>query len=128
MEKDRNYEFGILYLIHLAISADGVIDDGELKALEFIVEEEGMDSSVYRNFIEETDSMSEKDIYHRGIQLISQCSEEQQKRAFAWLLKISEADGHIHAKEVRFLLYSVKKAGVEFNDVINEAKHLPNIP
>ena len=128
METDKNYEFGILYLIHLVISADRVIDEGELKALEFIIREEGMDSNIYREFIEETSSMSERDIYHRGLELIAECSIEQQRRAFGWLIKISESDGHIHVKEVRFLLYSVKRAGIDFNDVLDEAKKLPSIP
>ena len=123
-----NYEFGILYLIHLIISADGVIDEGELKALEIIIEKEGMDSGIYRDFIDQTSAMSERDIYERGIELISGCTTQEQIRAFAWLMKISESDGHIHAKEIRFLLYSIRKAGIDFNQVVDESKSLPELP
>ena len=128
MDQDHTYHYGILYLIHLIISADGIIDAGELRALETIIETEGMDADIYRKFIEETGDMSEKEIFHRGIDLISTCSREQMVRAFGWLMKISESDGHIHAKEIRFLLYSVKKAGIGFNEVVSEAKKLPAIP
>ena len=128
MSNSHEYEFGILYLVHLIISADGVIDEGELKALEIIIETEGMNPGVYREFIDQTASMSEKDIYEKGIEMISSCTPAQQLRAFAWLMKISESDGHIHAKEIRFLLYSVKKAGIDFNQVVDEANSLPELP
>ena len=128
MEDRNNYHFGLLYMIHLIIDADGVIDEGELKALETIINVEGMRDGIYKEFIEEIGLSNERQIYHRGIELMSSCTKEQQKRAFSWLMKISESDGHIHAKEIRFLLYSVKKAGIEFNDVVNGAKALPELP
>ena len=31
---------------------------------------------------------------------------------------MSEVDGRVHVKEVRLLLYSIKMAGIEFNDVV----------
>lgn len=128
MKEGQEYNYGILYLVHLIISADGVIDESELKALEIIIETEKMDTNIYREFIQDTGDMSEKEIFHTGIELISQCTREQMVRAFAWLMKISESDGHVHAKEVRFLLYSVKKAGIGFNEVVSEAKKLPTLP
>lgn len=128
MTRDKRFDFGVLYLVHLVISADGVVDQGELRALEAIIEQEGMDSNIYRDFIKETSKMNEREIFNKGIQMISECSPEQQRRAFGWLMKISESDGQVHAKEIRFLLYSVKKAGIDFNDVVTEANNLPDLP
>jgi len=34
---------------------------------------------------------------------------------------MSEVDGSVHVKEVRLLLYSIKSAGIEFDDVVREA-------
>ena len=128
MDQENAYHYGILYMIHLIIAADDVIDAGELKALETVIKTEGMDADIYRKFIDETAEMSEKEIFHKGIDIISSCSREQMIRAFAWLMKISESDGHVHVKEIRFLLYSVKKAGIGFNEVVAESKALPSLP
>jgi hypothetical protein len=37
---------------------------------------------------------------------------------------MSDVDGSVHVKEVRLLLYSIRAAGIEFNDVIERAKTL----
>ena len=128
MQEKNKFHYGLLYMIHLIIDADGVIDEHELKALEMIIEVEKMDDGIYKQFINEIGNVSERQIYENGIGLISTCTKEEQLRAFSWLMKISESDGHVHAKEIRFLLYSVKKAGIEFNDVLNGAKSLPKLP
>jgi len=128
MKEKKNFYYGLLYLIHLIIDADGVVDDHELKALETIIEYEKMPEGVYKEFIDEIGSASEREIYERGIAMISLCPKEEQLRAFSWLMKISESDGQIHAKEIRLLLYSVKKAGIEFDDVVNGAQKLPALP
>jgi hypothetical protein len=44
--------------------------------------------------------------------------------ALVHLYKLSEADGLVHVKEVRLLLYSIKMVGVEFNDVVARAKSI----
>ncbi|MDH5380261.1 MAG: hypothetical protein OEW75_05375 [Cyclobacteriaceae bacterium] len=127
MSEYSNYHRGLLYMIHLLISADNVIDEGELRALEAIQKLENMPLEIYRTFIKEVDGMEERKIYEKGIDMISLCTEEEQIKAFSWLLKISESDGQVHAKEVRFLFYSAKKAGIGINDVIEAAKKLPSL-
>jgi hypothetical protein len=37
---------------------------------------------------------------------------------------MSEADGTVHVKEVRLLLYSIKMTGIEFNDVVARAREV----
>ena len=128
MQERNKYHYGLLYLIHLIIDADGVIDEGELKGLETIIREENMAEGIYKDFIEEIGLCTEREIYNRGIDMISTCSITEQKRAFSWLMKISGSDGEIHAKEIRFLLYSVKKAGLEWDEIMEGAKDLPELP
>jgi hypothetical protein len=50
------------------------------------------------------------------------CSDEEKLRAFVHLYKLSEADGQVHVKEVRLLLYSIRMAKIEFNEVVANAK------
>ena len=127
MSFSENYHNGLLYLAHLVISADGVIDENELKALETIKEKEGIPNEVFFAYKSDVSNMKERDIYQKAIDLISTCEDSERLRAFTWLYKISEVDGSVHVKEVRFLLYSVKRANVEFNDVVAAAKDFPHI-
>lgn len=116
-----NYQKALLYLTHLVISADGVIDDKEKHALNIIRKSEGISEDAFNTFTSELNGMEEKDVYYNGIDLITKCSDVEKLRAFAWLYKMAEVDGRVHIKEVRFLLYSVKMAGVDFDDVVAEA-------
>ena len=123
----EDYHNGLLYLAHLIITADGVIDENELKAMENLKKEEQIPDQVFKDYKESVKTMKEKDIYQKAIDLISNCDDEERLRAFSWLYKISEVDGNVHVKEVRFLLYSVKRADVEFDDVVTAAKEFPSI-
>lgn len=127
MAENSNYHKGLLYLVHLIISADGVIDEDELYALETIHQHEGIADGIYDEFMEDVESLSEREIYEKGIDFIGDCPKELQVRAFAWLMRLSESDGEVHPKEVRFMLYSVKKAGVDFDEAINVSKTLPDL-
>lgn len=123
----ESYHNALLYLAHLIISADGVIDENEIKAMESIRTEEKMSDSTFNDYKTDVEGMREKDIYEKAIGLISECTDEEKLRAFCWLYKVSEVDGNVHVKEVRFLLYSVKRAGIDFDDVVEAAKKFPSI-
>lgn len=127
MSFSENYHNGLLYLAHLVISADGVIDESELKALEIIKEKEEIPDEVFSSYKSDVSKMKEREIYQKAIELISTCDVDERLRAFCWLYRISEVDGSVHVKEVRFLLYSVKRANVEFDDVVAAAKKFPHI-
>ena len=121
METDKNYQLGLLYLVHLLINADGVINVNEENALMKIRERERIPLAIFEEFIKEIKERKPKEIYLRGIDLINACDDQKKLKAFVHLLKISEIDGSVHVKEVRLLLYSIKMADVEFNDVVAEA-------
>ena len=127
MAFSENYHNGLLYLAHLVISADGVIDENELQAMQSIKKREGISELVFDTYKSDVQDMKEKDIYQKAIELISTCTNDERLRAFTWLYKISEVDGSVHVKEVRFLLYSVKRASVEFDDVVAAAQKFPAI-
>lgn len=122
MGSSKNYQTGLLYLTHLLISADGVIDEKEFASLLRIKNKENIPDSVFKEFEDGIRNKKEKDIYKIGIDLISECTDEEKFDAFAHLYNMSEVDGSVHVREVRLLLYSIKAAGIEFNDVVNHAK------
>jgi len=125
--EDNTYFDSLLYLTHLIVYADGVFDDTEKSAIKYICQQEGIDDTYYQNFLAIAKGLKEKEMYQRGTSLVEECSENEKLRIFIWLYKISEVDGKVHVKEVRFLLYSIKKAGIDFEEVKEEAHRLPQI-
>lgn len=121
MSQNKNYHLGVLYLMRLLINADGVIDAEEYKALRRVKEFEKIPEETLIEFEKDAITKNEKEVYQKGIDYINQCSDEEKLNAFVHLYKLSEADGKIHIKEVRLLLYSIRMAKIEFNDVVAKA-------
>jgi uncharacterized tellurite resistance protein B-like protein len=122
---NRDYQLSLLLLTYLLISADGEMHEEELLSLEKLAEKENIPADVLSEFKSNTITLREKDVYDKGIDLLLKCSMEEKLRVFILLYKLSEADGRIHAKEVRLLLYSTRLAGVDFDNVVEKAKLLP---
>lgn len=118
---NRNYQLGLLYLVHLLMSADGVVDENETQALQSIKSKEGISESVFDEFRREIRAKRGREIYQTGIEYMNRCSDEEKLRAFVILYKMSEVDGRVHVKEVRLLLYCIKVSGIEFDDVVAKA-------
>ena len=118
MDPNKNYHLGLLYLVHLLINADGVVNESEEKALVKIKEKEEISPAVFEEFLLEVKTKKPKEIYQDGIALINACDDKRKMNAFVHMYKLSEVDGSVHVKEVRLLLYSIKMAEIEFNDVV----------
>lgn len=118
---NKNYQLGLLYLVHLLMSADGVLDENETHALNTIKAKEGIPESTFDEFKKAISEMKGRDIYQTGIEFINLCTDEEKLRAFVILYKMSEVDGSVHVKEVRLLLYCIKVTGIEFDDVVTKA-------
>ena len=126
MNATSNPQLGLLYLAHLLISADGIIDAKEYQALSKIKTKESISDHDFKKFEEAVKGKRERDIYREGIEMMNNCTDEEKLNAFVHLYKMSEIDGRVHVKEVRLLLYTIKNAGIEFNDVVARAKALTN--
>ncbi|HMJ69525.1 MAG TPA: TerB family tellurite resistance protein [Cyclobacteriaceae bacterium] len=122
MTKNKNYQLGLLYMVHLLVSSDGEITDLERNALDIIRKNENIPDDLFETFRKHVASKKEKEIYQAGIDYLNQCSDGDKLEAFAHLYRISEADGNVHVKEVRLLLYSIRLIGIDFNDVVDYAK------
>ena len=122
MTKDRNYHLGLLYMVHLLVSSDGEVSEGETKMLDMIRKREAVPDEVFSEFSTHVAVRKEREIYQSGIEYLNKCTDQEKLEAFAHLYRLSEADGSVHVKEVRLLLYSIRMAGIEFNDVVDYAK------
>ena len=122
------HQQALLYLTYLLVYSDGEFDARERRAIKYICDVEGISDDDYQGFLIECQDFTERDIFEKGIGLVEKCSEEEKIGVFVWLYKLSEADGKVHAKEVRFLLYSLRRASTNFDFVKDAASKIPNIP
>jgi hypothetical protein len=51
----------------------------------------------------------------------------QRLRGLAWLYKLIEADGMVHIKEAKWLLYVIGSADVDLDEILDYAVKLPDI-
>lgn len=124
---NRNYHLGLLCLAHLLISADGIVDENEIDALQIIKKKEKISDEIFQEFERLVREKKEREIFQIGIDLINQCSAEEKLNVFVMLYKLSEVDGRVHVKEIRLLLYSIKLARIEFDDVVSKALITPSL-
>lgn len=116
-----NYQLGLLHLVHLLVTVDGHIDDRERMAIEAIRKEENISEQLCMEFEKKVEKMKEQEIYSAGINLLTDCTDDERLAAFVHLYKLAEADASISNKEVRFLLYGLKLNNLSFEDVILSA-------
>jgi uncharacterized tellurite resistance protein B-like protein len=115
------YQSALLYLTHLLISADGTIDDDEVKALDLIRKREQITQAFFDDFVLTIKGKRERELFQLGIDTVNQCSEEEKLRVFVTLYKLAEVDGRVHLKEIKLLLYALRLAKIEFEDVVTKA-------
>jgi uncharacterized tellurite resistance protein B-like protein len=108
------------------VSADGVEDEKEMAALQKIRKHAKVSDATFREFELTVKEKKEREIYQTGIDMINLCSDKEKAEAFVILYTLSEVDGRVHVKEIRLLLYSIKMAGIDFDDVVNLAKATPS--
>jgi hypothetical protein len=120
----RNSQLGLLYISHLLIGADVSIDEKEFQALSKIKVKESIPDSLFKEFELAVTGKNEREIYKVGMELINSCTDEEKLNSFVHLYKLSEIDGRVHVKEIRLLLYTIKNAKIEFNEVVARAQAL----
>lgn len=118
----------LLYLTYLLAYTDGEFDDHEEHGIKYICKEEGIPDDEYQKFMANCEESSERELFESGVDLVEECSYEDKIAIFVWLYKLAEVDGQVHAKEVRFLLYSLRRASIDFDEVKKMAQAMPAIP
>src|SRR6478609_25567 len=124
MASNESFHLGLLYLTHLLINADDIVDEEEERALQKIKEKEKIQPDVFKKFLGDIKTKTSKTIYNEGVALLNECDDNKKLIALAHLYKLTEIDGSVHVKEVRLLLYSIKMTAVEFNDVVIAANKI----
>lgn len=119
----------LLYLTYLLVYSDGEFDEDEKSAIKYICSQERISDNDYQEFLISCQNYSERELFDQAVDLLEKCSSEEKKSIFVWLYKLSESDGRVHAKEVRFLLYSIRRTGnINLDDIKAAADLIPSIP
>lgn len=121
----NHYHSALLYLTHLLISADGTVDDHEVKALDLIRRRENISQVFFDDFIVAISGKRERELFQQGIDIVNRCTEDEKLRVFVTLYKLAEVDGRVHLKEIKLLLYALRLAKIEFEDVVTKALASP---
>ncbi len=124
---NHQYQLGLLCLTHLLISADGTVDQSEVDALSLIRRKERISDATFLEFQELIQDRKDRDVFQLSIELINKCSADEKLRAFVFLYKLSEVDGRVHVKEIKLLLYSLQRAEIDFDLVVNKAMQTPSL-
>ena len=122
MKNMRAYSTGLLALTSVLISSDGEISEKELLYLQKIRESEGIPDTLFESIGDSILGKPEREVYQIGIDSINACSDVEKLRAFVKMYQLAMADGVIHVKEVRLLLYAVKITHVDINTVVKMAE------
>lgn len=111
------YHEGLLLFAHLLMNVDGFVDERERKALEEIRREENIPEETFSTFQEALIKKSEKELFQDGIDLLNSCSDQERLCALVHLYLLTESDLSIHPREVRLLLYSLRRTHVDFDEI-----------
>jgi len=116
------YSTGLLALTAVLINSDGEISEKELDYVQKIRESEGIPDALFYSIRESIMGKTEREVYQTGISSLNACTEPEKLRAFVKMYQMALADGVIHVKEVRLLLYAVKITHVDINTVVRLAE------
>lgn len=88
---------------------------------------ENISHSFFENFVEETRGKKDRELFQTGIDAINRCTDEEKLRVFVTLYKLAEVDGRVHLKEIKLLLYALRLAKIEFEEVVTKALASPSL-
>lgn len=97
------YFKAITHLYYLIVQADHVIDPREEKLGQQMQQVEGIDMDAFSAAVETLRALHEDQIYKKSLELLRQCTEEQQIRIIAWVSLIANADGFMAPEEFQLI-------------------------
>ena len=127
MSSKHLFQQGLLYLAHSASSVDGVNHISEQQAIKRIIEHEKIPENLHLEVDRTVKIDPEKEIYKKGMTCFLQIPKEERLRGLAWLYKLIEADGMVHIKEARWMLYVISSTEVDLDEILDYAEELPDI-
>jgi len=127
MNSKQLFHEGLLYLAHSASSVDGISHVDEKRTIRRMIEHEKIPKELDLEVTQCIMVEPQKEIYRKGMSCFLQISKEERIRGLAWLYRLIEADGKVHIKEARWLLYIISSADLDLDEILDYVDKLPEL-
>ena len=125
-ESKSHYLEGLVSLYHLLITADGHIDDKEVKMGEVMKKSENIDDWEFKFYLSKIKEERKEIVINNCIESLSKCDQDLRVRCIAWLSLIANSDGFMDPEEWK-LIYYIYNTALKLNltDILEMQKSLP---
>ncbi|MCG8307868.1 MAG: TerB family tellurite resistance protein [Cytophagales bacterium] len=117
---------GLVALYHLLITADGQVDERELKMGEAMKKHEDIDDWEFDSHLNRISELGKERVIEDCVYSLKQCDYDMKVRCIAWMSLIANADGFMAPEEWK-LIYNIYHTELELNlaDILEIQKKLP---
>jgi len=125
-ENKTHYFGGLVTLYHLLITADGHVDEKELRMGELMKKHENIDDWEFNYYLEKVQEMEEKEIIAQCVENLKKCDDDWKIKCIAWMSLIANSDGFMAPEEWK-LIYYIYNTELKLNlsDILAMQKSLP---
>jgi uncharacterized tellurite resistance protein B-like protein len=127
-ENKTNFFGGLVTLYHLLITADGHVDDKELRMGELMKQHENINDNDFNFYLEQIADKKKEDIIAECVDNLKKCDEELRIKSIAWMSLIANSDGFMAPEEWK-LIYYIYNTQLKLNlsDILAMQKTLPRL-
>ena len=125
-ENKTHYFAGLVALYHRLITADGHVDEKELRMGEVMKKYENIDDWEFDYHLQRISELDKEIILSDCISSLKKCDYDWKIRCIAWLSLIANSDGFMDPEEWK-LIYKIYNTELRLNltDILNMQKSLP---
>jgi len=121
-----NYFGGLVALYHLLITADGHVDEKELRMGQLMKKHENIEDWEFDHFLSKVASTEKDKLVTECVDMLKKCDVDWRIRSIAWMSLIANSDGFMAPEEWR-LIYNIYNTQLKLNlsDILAMQKTLP---
>jgi len=125
-DNKTHYFAGLVALYHLLITADGRVDEKELKMGEVMKKYENIDDFEFDYHLKRISELDKEVVIHDCITSLRKCDYDWKIRCIAWLSLIANSDGFMDPEEWK-LIYKIynTELNLDLTDILEMQKSLP---
>jgi uncharacterized tellurite resistance protein B-like protein len=124
--KQTNYFGGLVTLYHLLITADGHIDEKELRMGQMMKKHENIDDWEFDHFLGKVAELEKQKLVDECVESLKKCDKDWRIKCIAWMSLIANSDGFMAPEEWK-LIYYIYNTQLKLNlsDILAMQKTLP---
>ncbi len=127
-ENKTHYFGGLVALYHLLITADGQVDDREIRMGEMMRKHEKIEDWEFNYFLKKFAEQEKEQIVEECIISLKKCDYEWRVRCIAWMSLIANSDGFMAPEEWKLIYYIYNtKLKLNLADILDIQRDLPKL-